>query len=100
MQNGTASKSDIWTRVIGAGVGAAVIALQGINISETSGQTIYIQRLDTALKQQLALVDEINQEGKRVDAAIINQGVLIENQSKQMKLLEQILEQKVPNQKE
>lgn len=72
-------KAEIWTRVIGGAVGALVLALQGVNISETSGQTHLIQRLDKALDQQISLTKEINQEGVRIDKALQNQQEMIQS---------------------
>ena len=73
------NRTEFWTRIIGAGVGGLILAMQGVNLSETNGQTSYIQRIDTALEQQLVLTKEINQEGLRIDKALTNQQQMIEN---------------------
>jgi hypothetical protein len=72
-------KAEVWTRIIGSVVGGLILALQGINISETNGQTSLIQRIDTALEQQSALIKEVNQEGVRIDKALMNQQEMIKS---------------------
>jgi hypothetical protein len=70
--------ADFWTRIIGAIGGALILALQGVNLSETSGQTNLIHRIDVAIEQQSSLIREVNKEGIRVDQALENQQKMIE----------------------
>ena len=72
-------KAEIWTRVIGAIGGGLLLAMQGVNISETTSQTHLIERIDIALKQQSELVKEVNHEGARIDKAMENQRAMIES---------------------
>ena len=78
-QRSNGSKAELWTRIIGAIGGGLLLAMQGVNLSETNGQTGYIQRIDLALEQQLALTKEVNQEGLRIDKALANQNQMIES---------------------
>lgn len=73
------NKSELWTRIISGVVGALILGMQGINISETNGQTSYIQRIDRALEQQVSLVKSLDQEGKRVDQGLENQKQMLES---------------------
>lgn len=77
--SGNGHKAEIWTRVITGCAGAALLGMQGINISETNGQTNLIERIDRAIKQQSDLVKGLDQEGKRVDQALANQQQMIES---------------------
>jgi hypothetical protein len=44
-QNNANNHTQKWVRVVQAIVGAAILGLQGVNISETNGQTHLIQRI-------------------------------------------------------
>jgi hypothetical protein len=88
-------RTELWSRVIAAGAGGLILAMQGVNLSETNGQTIYIQKIDTALEQQVSLIKEVNQEGARIDKALENQqhmiegmDVLLRNQNVALSLLQ------------
>jgi hypothetical protein len=70
--------SEFWTRVIGAIGGALILGMQGANLSETSGQTSLIHRIDVAIEQQSTLIREVNKEGVRVDTALENQEKMIQ----------------------
>lgn len=72
-------RTEVWTRIITGCVGAVVVGLQGVNLSETNSQTSLIHRIDTALSRQEALISEVNQEGKRIDKALENQQQMIES---------------------
>jgi hypothetical protein len=73
------SKSDLWMKIATGVVGALLLGLQGVNISETSGQTNLMHRIDTAIERQGELITEVNQEGKRIDKALENQQHMIES---------------------
>ena len=72
-------KTADWTKIIGAIGGALILALQGVNLSETSGQTNLMHRIDVAIEQQSSLIREVNKEGIRVDQALENQQKMIES---------------------
>lgn len=74
-----ANGSAKWTRIGAALGGGLLLAMQGVNISETTGQTHLIERLDVGLKQQSNLIQEVNHEGARIDKALINQQKMIES---------------------
>jgi hypothetical protein len=83
-----------WTQIITGVVGAIIVGMQTANLSETNTQTGLMRRIDTALEQQVALIAQVNQEGKRVDQALANQYQMIEametvlkNQNEALELL-------------
>ena len=89
-------KTEVWTRVITGCVGAIVVGLQGVNLTETNNQSGFIHRIDRALEQQVDVIKGIDQEGKRIDKALANQEemiqsmeVLLRNQTTALELLKE-----------
>lgn len=78
-QKSNGYRGEMWTKIGMSVGGGLLLAMQGINISETSGQTSLIERIDKALEQQLNLTREINQEGVRIDKALTNQQEMIQS---------------------
>jgi hypothetical protein len=75
---------EFWTKVVGGIGGALILGLQGINLTETTGQTSLMHRIDVAIEQQSTLIREVNKEGIRVDTAL-------ENQEKMLQTLDSVL---------
>jgi hypothetical protein len=67
------NRSLVYERIITGVAGAVLLALQGVNISETGGNHDLIRNVERALDQQTQLIKELNQEGIRVDAGLKNQ---------------------------
>jgi hypothetical protein len=82
------------TQIVTAAIGGVLLAMQGVNISETNGNGDLIRRLEVGLTRQSELIQQVNQEGARVDHAIKNQeemlyrlDTLIKNESEMIDLL-------------
>jgi hypothetical protein len=71
---------EVWTQLITGLVGALIVGLQSLNLSETGSQTELMHRIDRAIEKQSDLVREVNEEGKRIDKALENQERMIESQ--------------------
>lgn len=72
-------RAEYWTRVATAVGGGLILAMQGVNISETNGQTQLIERVNKAMERQVELVQGVNKEGERMDQALHNQQQMIES---------------------
>jgi hypothetical protein len=70
---------DVLTQIITAAVGALLVGLQSLNLSETNSQSDLLRRVDLAIVRQSDLVREVNEEGKRIDKALDNQQQMIES---------------------
>lgn len=85
-------KTEMWTKIIASVAGGLILALQGVNISETNGQTTLIHRIDSAIEAQSALTKEVNEEGVRIDQALKNQKMVIESMEMLLKNQNDMLE--------
>jgi hypothetical protein len=68
-------------RIITAVVGAVILALQGINIGETSSNAELIRRVEETIRQQA-------EEGTRIDKALENQAKMIDRLDRTLDILD------------
>lgn len=72
------SHKELMTQIVTGVVGAVILGLQGVNISETNSNAELIKHVERALHQQTELIQHINDETARVEEAIKNQQEMIE----------------------
>jgi hypothetical protein len=86
--------SALITQIVTGALGAILLTMQGVNISETGSNATLIRHVEQALRQQTDLISQVTAEGTRIDTALKNQDemlyrldAMIKNESEMIDLL-------------